>query len=140
MEGWRIPAEMLACLDADGLDGREHVARQYTASIAQSADLVICMTAEHRTLAVREAPFALRRTFMLSELVEAARGGCELSGDTVAERLASLPSAVADFRPSLTGVRLADVPDPYRRSQAVYDACYSTISEAVAEVAAWVRG
>jgi protein-tyrosine phosphatase len=138
--GRGIPAEMLLCLDGDGIDGRGHAARQYTASLAREADLVVCMTAEHRRWAVSEAPFALRKTFMLTELSEAARLGAVVEGSSLEERMASVPGAVSDFRPSLAGVALADVPDPYMRSQAVYDQTYATLKSLIGEVVEWIRG
>ncbi|MGC4175646.1 low molecular weight phosphatase family protein [Demequina sp.] len=134
MVGHGIPASMLMCLDGDGIDGRGHVARQYSASLAREADLVVCMSARHRTWAVSEAPFALRRTFLLTELQEAARLGAPLEGG-----LAGVAQAVSDFRPSLAGRVMADVPDPYMESQAVYDASYAMIRTAVSEIAQWVR-
>jgi protein-tyrosine phosphatase len=140
LTGRGIPAEMLMALDGDDIDGRGHAARQYSASLARDADLVVCMTAEHRRWAVSEAPFALRKTFMLTELSEAARRGAVLSGASLGERLAEVPAAVAAIRPLLAGVALADVPDPYMRSQAVYDSTYATLKSLIGEVVEWVRG
>lgn len=138
--GRGIPAEMLMALDGDGIDGRGHAAQQYSSDLARSFDLVICMTAEHRRWAVSEAPFALRKTFMLTELQEAARRGAALTGSSLEERVASVPDAVSSIRPLLAGVSLADVPDPYMRSQAVYDATYATLKSLIGEVVEWVKG
>ena len=135
MVGHGIPAPMLMCLDAEDIDGRGHVARQYSASLAGSADLVVCMTARHRAWAVSEAPFALKRTFLLTELAAAARDGAPLEGG-----LAGVAQAVQDYRVTLAGMRLEDVPDPYGESQAVYDSAYAMIRGAVDDIAAWVRG
>jgi protein-tyrosine phosphatase len=134
-----IPAPMLVCLDADTIDGRSHRAVQLTASLSRSADLVITMTALHRRWAVSEAPFALKRTFMLEEIATAARMGAPLAGDTPAERLGNVADAVQDFRPSLAGLVIADVPDPYGGPQHEYDEAYAMIRASVQDIANWVR-
>ena len=133
MVGHGIPAPMLRCLEADGLDGTAHSAQQYTADLARSADLVVCMTAQHRTWCVREAPFALKRTFTLGELAAAARGGATLAGG-----LAGVAAAVSDYRIQLAGARLVDVPDPYYEPQEVYDEVYDLMSELITEVTDWM--
>lgn len=140
MTGHGIPASMLICLDEDGIEGRGHRATQFDTEVARSADLVITMTSQHRTHCVSQAPFALRRTFMLEEIAEAARRGAPLAGVTPAERLAGVAQAVADFRPELAGVALRDVPDPYQRSQDNYDEAYRMIRESIGQIITWVRG
>ena len=134
MVGYGIPEEMLMCLDVDGIDGRGHSAQQLTADLARQHDIIICMTAAHRSWAVREAPFALKRTFLLTEIAAAAREGAPLEGG-----LAGVADAVQGFRVELAGRDLADVPDPYRRGQKLYDESYAMIRSAVNDIAAWVR-
>jgi protein-tyrosine phosphatase len=138
--GHGIPTEMLMCLDGDELDGRPHRSQQYTEDLARSADLVIAMASEHRTWALQAAPFAMRRTFMLTEISEAARRRVPLAGANFAERLANVPDAVNALRPELAGARLADVPDPYGLSLDVYADSYNMIRGLVDEIAEWVRG
>ena len=135
MVGHGIPAPMLVCLDEDGIDGRSHHARQLTAALARESDLIICMSAQHRARAVSEAPFALKRTFLLSEIATAARHGAPLVGG-----LDGVARAVQSYRVELAGMRLEDVPDPYMEPQAVYDSTYAMIRDAVRDIAAWVRG
>lgn len=133
MVGYGIPAPMLRCLEADALDGTAHLAQQYTADVARSADLVVCMTAQHRSWCVREAPFALKRTFTLGELAQAARGGAVLAGG-----VAGVAAAVNNYRTQLAGVSLIDVPDPYLESQAVYQEVYDLMGELITEVTDWM--
>lgn len=135
-----IPAPMLVCLDGESVEGRAHRAQQLTAELSRSADLVITMTALHRRWAVAEAPFALKRTFMLEEIATAARMGAPLAGNTPAERLAHVADAVQDFRPSLAGLPIADVPDPYGGSQREYQEAYAMIRDSVSDIVDWVRG
>jgi len=137
--GAGIPDEMLAELAADDLDGSRHEGRLLTEAILTESDLVITMTADHRQRAVRTGPAALKRTFTLAELAAAAGTGATLEGDTPAERLADIPRAVAAHRHVLASYELDDVPDPYRRDQAVYHEAYGLIRGAVAEIAAWVQ-
>ncbi|MFW7413870.1 low molecular weight phosphatase family protein [Demequina sp. SO4-18] len=135
-----IPAQMLMGLDASGIDARSHRSRQLTGPMAREADLIIAMTAEHRTRIVQEAPAVLRRTFLLDELAKAARAQAPLEGATAAERLSNVPDAIQGFRPELVGLGVEDVPDPYGRSQESYDRAYSMIEAAVRDISAWVRG
>ncbi len=125
---------MLLCLDDDGMDGRSHTARQFTADLARDSDLIICMTARHRAWCVGEAPFALKRTFMLAELTAAAAQGAPLEGG-----IAGVAQAVQDFRVELTRLTLDDVPDLYGHSQRDYDEAYAIIRAGVDAVAEWVR-
>lgn len=138
--GHGIPEPMLAELAADGIDGASHGGRLLTEPVMKAQDLVVTMTAEHRQMAVQTAPSLLRRTFTLAELAAAAGTGAELTGATPAERLASVPAAVAAHRHVLAGFDLLDVPDPYRRSQDAYHEAYTMIRGAVLEIDAWIRG
>ena len=140
MVGRGIPAEMLLCLDGAGIDGRGHAARQINPAIAGESDIIVAMTAEHRREIVQETPAALRRTVLFDEVVQAARAGAELEGSTPAERLADIPLAISAFRPELAAMVIADVPDPYRRPQAEYDAAFELIEAGVKDIAAWVKG
>lgn len=135
MVGYGIPEEMLACLEADGIDGSAHRGQAFSADIARDADLVVGMTAAHRAHAVGVAPFALKRTFTLAEVAAAARDGAHLDGG-----LAGLADSVQRHRVELAGRSLADVPDPYRRSRRHYDEAYAMIRSAVEDITAWVRG
>ncbi len=71
---------------------------------------------------------------------QAVRAPAELEGQSAAERLADIPLAISAFRPELAGMAIADVPDPYRRPQAEYDAAFAIIEDGVKNIAAWVRG
>ncbi|MFY9713467.1 MAG: hypothetical protein WAK00_08330 [Microbacterium sp.] len=105
-----------------------HRARLLTESVMADADLVLTMTGEHATLAVRLAPRRLHRTFTLREFERLAGS---LSDSQLREavttnanprsRLSAVISTVADQRgiaPRVVGHE--DVVDPYRQSAAVY--------------------
>ena len=139
IEGLGITSPMLRCLEAAGLDGRAHRSRQFTADLARSADLVICMTARHRDRVELEAPFAVGRTFLLTELAAAARRLPPPEGSDLAARLASVAPTITAAGSVPLGADHDDIADPYGQSQAVYDECFDLISEAVADIGAWVR-
>lgn len=142
MVGMGVPAEMLMNLDAEddhGIDGRDHVAQQLRSQLVDQADIIIAMTAEHRTEIVQQTPTAVQRTFLLGELAAAARANAELDGATPQERLAHIPEAISWFRPSLAGLDIPDVPDPYKCGQADYDAAYVMIQESIIAINTWVR-
>lgn len=138
--GHGIPEPMLIELDADGIDGSAHQAQLLTEPLIKDTGIVITMTREHRRLAVQTSPGALKRTFTLAELAASAGTGARLTGDTLEERLASLPSAIAAHRHVLAEFELSDVPDPYRRSQEAYHESYTMIRGAIREIGAWLRG
>ncbi len=138
--GAGIPREMLTELEADEIDGTAHVARLLTENLVRDAGVIVAMSREHRQRAVQTSPSALRRAFTLAELAAAAGTGAVLEGDTVEERLASLPAVISAHRHILSGYELIDVPDPFRRPQEEYHASYTMIRGAVTEVAAWIRG
>lgn len=135
-----IPEPMRLALAADGIDGTGHIATQLTPTRIKEADLIVVMAAEHRRWVVGEYPAALKRTYLLSELAAAARMGLELPGDTVTERVKAIADAIPAIRPDLTDADLADVPDPYQRSQERYDESYRIIRDAVDLVGPWLRG
>src|SRR5690349_413354 len=72
--GETISAPMADLLVADGVDVDGFVARQLTAQLARSADLVITMTSAHRGDTVGMAPGAVQRTFVLGELAHMLQG------------------------------------------------------------------
>lgn len=142
MVGMGIPPEMLMNLRADGdhgIDGRDHVAQQLRSQLADQADIIIAMTAEHRIHIVQHTPAAVQRTFLLGELAQAAHAKARLAGATPQERLTHIPEAISWFRPDLAALHIADVPDPYKRGQAEYDNTYRVIKDAIIAINEWVR-
>lgn len=140
MVGHGIPDEMLAALARDGIDGSDHRAAQLTPEHLRSADLLIFMAAQHRRWALSEFPAALKRSYLLTELAAAARLGAELPGGDLATRVAGIADAIPAVRPQMTPDDVADIPDPYRRSQDDYDESYALIKGAVAAIGPWLSG
>ncbi len=147
--GHAIPLQMLEQLALGGhagdgqafgnLAGDGHAARQFTGALAREADLVIAMTSAHRRWVVSEEPRALKKTFLLMEIAAAARIGAPLPGATLAERAANIGAAVSASRPELSAFEIADIPDPYGKSDEDYAESFAMIRDAVRDIAAWVR-
>ena len=126
----------------------DHEARLLTEPRLLEADLVLAMTAEHRTFALHLAPSGLRRTFAVREF---ARLAATLRDEDLHEivagagsapraRLEAVVTAVADRRgtsPAAEGDE--DVIDPYRRSFEVYEESAAQLLPALAQVERVVR-
>jgi protein-tyrosine phosphatase len=112
----------------------DHAARQINTGILRASTLVITMTRSQRSEIAREFPFALKRTFTLSEFVR-------LLGEHPAE--VPLPGAVAGrglfetvldasrFRGMVTLSDSDDIEDPYRRSDETHERVGARIIELV---------
>ncbi|WP_159451329.1 low molecular weight phosphatase family protein [Demequina sp. NBRC 110054] len=137
--GGKMPMEMSLAMPA-GFSGEGHAGRQLTPAIVQESDLIIAMTVEHRRRIVSENPLALKRTFLLEEIAMTARAGVPLAGGSPGERITHIAAAVQAHRPILAGQDIAEVPDPYKLSQDVYDEAAAMIVAACRDIAAWVKG
>lgn len=137
--------------DSYGLEGIDsHRARQVTAELIDSADLILAMTLEHRRAAVELCPRATRRTFTLREfarLVEATPDPVLAPllvdpGDSVAEKLRAAVSAVTSSRsllPPLADPADNDVIDPYRQDLEVHEASLDQLVPAIDTVLGLIR-
>lgn len=109
----------------------DHRGRQLAPQLIEQADLVLCMTREHRRAVVRQVPRASRRTFLLKEFValveDLARDappGTAGGGppEEVIRRLRRGVDEAASHRGLIpkTSDMSEDIIDPYRRQAAVY--------------------
>ncbi len=133
---------MARLLAADRIDASAFRSRPLTADAVQSADLVLTLTAQHRSEVLELEPLALRRTLSLGEL---ARLAAEVppgtvTGVTDAERLRSLVSAAQARRHLFAGRHLDDdVVDPYRQADGVYATSYAQITAHVGRLVTALR-
>ncbi|WND59664.1 low molecular weight phosphatase family protein [Mycolicibacterium vanbaalenii] len=115
-------------IDSVGADSKRFVARQLTPRIAESADLILTMTREHRDDVLSRSPRLLRKTFTLAE----------------ASRLASQKNLhLADLaagRPLLAGEELPDVPDPIGQPAAIFTAVGRQIAQLLPPILVAVQG
>lgn len=129
-------------------DAAGHKARLLTEHLVQEADLVLAMTGDHSTFALELAPSRLRATFPVRVFERLAatlsdeqlRAAADAAGTDPRRRLSAVVAAVSAQRslvPRLT--EDADVVDPYRQSQRVYDESAAQLVPALDEVERVVR-
>ncbi|NQX35579.1 hypothetical protein [Herbiconiux sp. VKM Ac-2851] len=117
---------------------QDHAARQITAAILRASTLVITMTREQRAEIAREFPFALKRTFTLSEFVRILgehQKQVPLPGSTEGRGLFETVLDASRFRGMVTLTDSDDIADPYRRSAETHELVGARIIELVDEMA-----
>jgi protein-tyrosine phosphatase len=115
--GHPVHRDAAVVLEGLGGDTSGFAARQLTAKIASSADLIIAMTGTHRDIVLETAPRQLQRTFTLTE-------ASHLASMDEAETLADL----AGLRPRLGTKDKPDIPDPIGQSPEVFAAIGAQIA------------
>ncbi len=142
--GEPIHPDAARLLTRDRIDVEGFAARDLRRSMADSADLILAMTREHRAATARLAPRALPKLFTLREFARV------LADNRDAWPTATDPATRAEALLALAGARRGlagpvdpsadDVPDPYRRSAQVYDEAWTLISAAVDVISAAFTG
>jgi protein-tyrosine phosphatase len=118
-----------------------HSAQQLTASILRASTLVITMTREQRAEIAQEYPFALKRTFTLSEFVRIVNEHPTEVPPPSATSGRTLFDTVTDasrFRGMVTLTPDDDVDDPYRRSDETHERVGARIVSLVDQLASRV--
>lgn len=111
----------------------DHTAQQLTRARAESADLLIAMTAEHRAWIARNAPRAVRRTYTLKELDLLLR---MLPEDASYSSLKDLTLAVSRLRPRLAAAATdLDIADPYGGPPERYEQSFREVHHSSRRVA-----
>ncbi|PRC42361.1 low molecular weight phosphatase family protein [Mycobacterium sp. ITM-2017-0098] len=128
VSGHRIHDEAAIVLRQLGGDPSGFAARQLTANVASSADLILTMTAKHRDCLLELCPSMLSRTFLLTE---ASRLVSEFDAASIAD--------LAALRPRLTSRERPDIPDPIGQSPAVFESVVSQIAEVLYPIMALCR-
>lgn len=138
LAGQPMAPQMLDQLARDGIDGGGHTARQLGPEMVAAADVVVTMTREQQSRVMATSPSALRSTVTLAELAAAARADLPLEGEDAGTRLAAVPAAVRDGRHTIAAGSLADLSDPFGRSDAAFRSCYRDIRAAVELLSDWI--
>jgi protein-tyrosine phosphatase len=111
--GWEgseaMPEAVAAAAELD-VDIAGHRARALRPGMAETSDLVVCMTAEHRDALVRSTPSVAGRTFTLKELVRLLEALPDGSPDQASDRVAAADELRRTGR--RTGFEEDDVADP----------------------------
>lgn len=127
-----------------GIDSSDFESRRISRVLLDMADAVIALSGEHRDELLRMSPGALKRTFTLNEMAAAARGLApeeleRLQGRPVRERWESLLSAAAAAGPRLRRLGGADIEDPFRQKDAVFQRVADEIDEALEALVGFER-
>ena len=148
MPAWPVSEPMAALLLADGVPGEQLTAFHsefLTEPMVAAADLIIAMSAAHRSQVLELDPLALRRTFTLGELSRLAarddigRAIDFSNDDDDAARMARLVMLANAARRLARGGASDDVPDPYGRGAEEYAESYRQIKGHIGAVMAAVR-
>lgn len=130
-----------------GIDSHGFRARQLKPELVSGADLILCATREHRSLAVRMEPSSLRRTYALadfsdicSRIIQLGYPGLrdDVAPQNKADGLASLVEAATRTRgevPART-TEQAEIVDPFRRADKILDAMIEQVEHLLPPVAA----
>ncbi|MEV4666454.1 low molecular weight phosphatase family protein [Microbacterium sp. LWO12-1.2] len=125
-----------------------HAARYLVEPMLAESDLVLTMAREHRSHAVQMMPSRLRQTFTAREFARLAatltddvvRTVADAAGSDPRARLGAALRVLGDQRGlTLAAAEDDDVVDPYRRSQATYEASAAQLLPAIDEVERVVR-
>ncbi len=138
-----------------GLDTAGFTARALTVDAIRTADLVLTATREHRGIVVSLYPKALRSCFAVRDFAAAVADltidGGPVAGDDVDEsavgndarrrvrRVVAAAAARRGFSPPLA-LADADIVDPYRRSDEVYDLMFGQVVDAMPAIVAALAG
>ena len=143
--GAAMTDEMADLVSANGGAVTGFEARQLTAEMIASADVVLTATRRHRSSVVELVPAAVRRTFTLREFARLAATveSAELpgAGSTTADRLAALIPLATARRGSVRPKQAADddVVDPYGGGSALYATSFAQLEPAVRTIVSTVR-
>ncbi|WP_449386376.1 arsenate reductase/protein-tyrosine-phosphatase family protein [Cellulomonas soli] len=142
--GMPISDHMARLLVEHGCDASGFVARQVTPGMLRQSDLVLALTAQHRSQVVRLEPHAAVRTFTVRELarllLSLEPADLPGTGATTADRLrAIVPLAAARRRQVPPQPQDDDVLDPFLGTEATYRAAFAQLAPAVLEIAAAAR-
>jgi Protein-tyrosine-phosphatase len=135
--GAPIDPPMGELLAGIGIDSSAFRARQLQSYHLTDIDLVLGLTREHRSAAVRLEPSVVRKSFTLHEFVRILPTAGHFFGKTIGERLQSATDAAALARMRVPPTRPADddVIDPYGAPIQVYRRVFAEVYDAVAEIA-----
>jgi protein-tyrosine phosphatase len=116
----RLPEEIAARSGAE----TDHAASQVNAAVLRESTLVITMTRAQRAEIAQEYPFALKRTFTLSEIVRILnehRGEVPSPSAANSRGLFETVLDASRFRGMVSLDDSDDIEDPYRRSDETHE-------------------
>ncbi|GEK21428.1 hypothetical protein CXY01_19480 [Cellulomonas xylanilytica] len=134
-----VPEHLRDLLAREGVAVEGHHPRELSATMVESADLVLTTSRQERSAVVRKVPAAVRRTFTLSELARVATslGPSALPEGDVAARLSALADAAAMHLAGTAPLTAADddIPDPAAAGRRRYEKSFVQVRAAVDGIA-----
>jgi protein-tyrosine phosphatase len=133
---------------ATAADASAHSARTLNERMLTGADLVLTMSASHRTHAIRMTPGRLRQTFTAREFARLAatlsdeeiRSAADTAGAGRRARAIAALRLIGERRGlALSATEDDDVIDPYRRSRATYERSAAQLVPALDEIVRFFR-
>ncbi|GAA3863908.1 arsenate reductase/protein-tyrosine-phosphatase family protein [Tessaracoccus defluvii] len=136
-DGLPMSSQTLIQARLAGIADLDHSARFLTERILAEADLVLAMTAEHRSAVVRLLPSLARRTFTLTEFAARVAANPESTPGTATDAKSALRDYARSLvrRPAPAAEATPDVEDPYGRLAEAYARMAEQIIPAVDAVA-----
>lgn len=144
--GSAMDAQAAAQLEAYGVNPDGFRARDLTAALIEESDLVLTATRAHRGKVALMSPKALRRVFTFCDFADLVAGieglrapGTHPDPRAWVRQVTDKAAASRGLRPPLAP-ELADIVDPYRRKDEVFDAMSRQIVESVPAVVRALTG
>jgi protein-tyrosine phosphatase len=130
--GHGMDTPSLIALRELGGDSSGHVARQFTGTLAESADLVLTAQSDHRAQVVQAAPLAFRKTFTMREFARLGAGLGRLDDPNVDALRARVADVAARRGWADTAAPGADeIGDPFGATLSVARSCAVSVAQAV---------
>lgn len=132
-----VPEPVGELLAREGVAVDGHQPRELSATMVESADLVLTATRGERSAVVRTVPAAVRRTFTLRELARLATsmGPSALPEGDAAARLSALAQAALTHRTARPVAEDDDVADPATVGAIGYEKSFDQVRAAVDGIA-----
>lgn len=138
--GSAMNAQAAAQLSRYGGDATGFVAQDLTAALIDESDLVLTATRSHRGKVALMSPKVLRRVFTFCDFADLVSGmdgpgdpGARNGSRDWVRQLTEAAASSRGLRPPLPPAS-ADIIDPYRRSDAVFEAMATQIADAMPAV------
>lgn len=125
-------------LTENGVDATEFESRYLQPRLLQPADLVLCMTREHRAACQRMLPARWKRMFTLNEFVELVSIlDRDASGEP--DAVPSIETIMASRGRLDTNSEHLDILDPVGRPKSDFERVFGEVAPQVAAVVEWAR-
>lgn len=128
MNGHAMHPYAIEVLDENGYDTTSFESRYLRPPILQAADLVLCLTRDHRAAAQQLLPVRWKRMFTVTEFAELV----DLSGD------ATLDEIIASRSQIDTNSSHLDIKDPMGRPKEDFERVFGEIEPRVATLTKWL--